>query len=95
MEEAKKGILSNLESGTFKMALQREVFNRLVPKLESLVEEKIKSILKDDELKNSAMDVIKGQQKVYNAQFKKGGKKKYTIKKDRKNGGNHTRKLIE
>lgn len=94
MEEAKKGILSNLESGTFKMALQREVFNRLVPQLESLVEEKIKSILDDDELKKSAMDVIKGQQKVYNAQFKKGGKK-YTIKKDRKNGGNHTRKLIE
>ena len=92
MEEAKKGILSNLESGTFKMALQREVFDRLVPQLESLMKEKIKSILEDDELKKSAMDVIKGQQKVYNAQFKKGGKK-YTIKKDRKNGGNYTRKL--
>lgn len=92
MDEAKKGILSNLESGTFKMALQREVFNRLVPQLELLMKTKIESILNNDELKESAMDVIKGQQKVYNAQFKKGGKK-YTIKKDRKNGGNYTRKL--
>jgi hypothetical protein len=94
VDEAKKGILSNLESGEFKMALQREVFNRLVPLLENLMKDKISAILNNDELKNAAMDVVKGQQKLYNAQFKKGGKK-HTTRKYKNYGGKHTRKSTE
>lgn len=94
VDEAKKGILSNLESGEFKMALQREVFNRLVPLLENLMKDKISAILDNDELKDAALDVVKGQQKFYNAQFKKGGKK-HTTRKYKNYGGNHTRKSTE
>jgi len=94
VDEAKKGILSNLESGEFKMALQREVFNKLVPSLENLMKKKISKILNNDELKEAALEVVKGQQKVYDAQFKKGGKK-HTIRKYKNYGRNHTRKSTE
>lgn len=91
LKEVKTGIISNVTSGSFKSAMQREVFAQLVPKLKTMVEEKITGILDTDELKDAAIEVTKGQQKLYNVQNKQGGKK-HSIKKTVKPRGKKTRK---
>ena len=91
LKEVKTGIISNVTSGSFKNAMQREVFAQLVPKLKTMVEEKITGILDTDELKDAAIEVTKGQQKLYNVQNKQGGKK-HSIKKTVKPRGKKTRK---
>lgn len=91
LKEVKTGIISNVTSGSFKSAMQREVFAKLVPKLTTMIEEKITGILDTDELKDAAIEVTKGQQKLYNVQNKQGGKK-HTIKKTVKPRGKKTRK---
>ena len=91
IKETRDGIVKNITSGTFKAALQREVFHRLAPQIEKLMKEKIESILNNDEINNAAIDVIKGQQNLYNIQNKRGGKK-HTIRKDKKHRTNYTRK---
>jgi uncharacterized protein (DUF927 family) len=65
------------------------VFAKLEPQLESMIETKVKEILDNDELKNAALDVTKGQQAQYNKQH--GGKKR-SIKKSKKPTGKKTRK---
>jgi cation transport regulator ChaB len=94
IQETRDGIIKNITSGTFKAALQREVFHRLTPQIETLMKERIESILNNAEIKDAAIDVIKGQQKLYNIQNKRGGNK-HTIKKTKKNGTNRTRKLSQ
>ena len=91
LKEVKTGIISNITSGSFKSAMQREVFAQLVPKLKTMIEEKITGILDTDEKKDAAIEVTKGQQKLYNVQNKQGGKK-HTIKKTVKPRGKKTRK---
>jgi predicted DNA-binding protein YlxM (UPF0122 family) len=91
LKEVKTGIISNVTSGSFKSAMQREVFAQLVPKLKTMIEEKITGILDTDELKDAAIEVTKGQQKLYNVQNKQGGKK-HSIKKTAKTHGKKTRK---
>ena len=91
LKEVKTGIISNVTSGSFKSAMQREVFAKLVPKLTTMIEEKITGILDTDELKDAAIEVTKGQQKLYNVQNKQGGKK-HSIKKNVKPRGKKTRK---
>lgn len=91
LKEVRTGIISNITSGSFKNALQREVFAQLVPKLKTMMEEKITDILNNDELKDAAIEVTKGQQKLYNVQNKQGGKK-HSIKKTSKIHGKKTRK---
>ena len=92
MEQVKLGIIENITSGSFKAALQRGVFAKLEPKLESMIETKVKEILDNDELKDAALEVTKGQQAQYNKQNKQGGGKKRSIKKSNKPKGKKTRK---
>ena len=89
INQVKEGIIGNITSGSFKAALQRGVFAKLEPQLESMIETKVKEILDNDELKNAALDVTKGQQAQYNKQH--GGKKR-SIKKSKKPTGKKTRK---
>jgi len=89
INQVKEGIIGNITSGSFKAALQRGVFAKLEPQLESMIETKVKEILDNDELKNAALDVTKGQQAQYNKQH--GGKKR-SIKKSKKPIGKKTRK---
>ena len=90
-KQVKEGIIGNITSGSFKAALQRGVFAKLEPKLESMIETKVKEILDNDELKDAALEVTKGQQAQYNKQNKQGGKKR-SIKKSKKPKGKRTRK---
>ena len=89
INQVKEGIIGNITSGSFKAALQRGVFAKLEPQLESMIETKVKEILDNDELKNAALEVTKGQQAQYNKQH--GGKKR-SIKKSKKPIGKKTRK---
>ena len=91
INQVKEGIIGNITSGSFKAALQRGVFAKLEPQLESMIETKVKEILDNDELKNAAMEVTKGQQAQYNKQNTRGGKKR-SIKKSKKPTGKKTRK---
>lgn len=91
LKEVKQGIIENVSSGSFVNAMKREVFAKLVPKLETIIETKIIDILDNDELKNAAIEVTKGQQLTYNKKNKKGGKK-HSIKKNSKPHGKKTRK---
>lgn len=91
LKEVKQGIIENVSSGSFVNAMKREVFAKLVPKLETIIETKIIDILDNDELKNAAIEVTKGQQLKYNKKNKKGGKK-HSIKKNSKPRGKKTRK---
>ena len=90
-KQVKEGIIGNINSGSFKSALQRGVFAKLEPKLANLIETKVKEILENDELKDAALEVTKGQQAQYNKQNKQGGKKR-SIKKSKKPKGKRTRK---
>ena len=90
-KQVKEGIIENISSGSFRAALQRGVFAKLEPKLESIIEAKVKEILDNDELKDAALEVTKGQQAQYNKQNKQGGKKR-SIKKSKKPKGKMTRK---
>ena len=90
-KQVKEGIIENISSGSFRAALQRGVFAKLEPKLEDIIEAKVKEILDNDELKDAALEVTKGQQAQYNKQNKKGGKKR-SIKKLKKPKGKRTRK---
>ena len=91
INQVKEGIIGNITSGSFKAALQRGVFAKLEPQLESMIETKVKEILDNDELKNAALEVTKGQQAQYNKQNTRGGKKR-SIKKSKKPIGKKTRK---
>ena len=91
INQVKEGIIGNITSGSFKAALQRGVFAKLEPQLESMIETKVKEILDNDELKNAALEVTKGQQAQYNKQNTRGGKKR-SIKKSKKPTGKKTRK---
>lgn len=91
LKEIKQGIIENVTSGSFVNAMKREVFAKLVPKLETIIETKIIDILDTDELKNAAIEVTKEQQLTYNKQNKQGGKK-HSIKKNVKPRGKKTRK---
>lgn len=91
LKEIKTGIISNVTSGSFKSAMQREVFAQLVPKLKTMIENKITYIINTNELKNAAIEVTKEQQSHYNAQNKRGGKK-HSIKKSTRPYGKKTRK---
>lgn len=91
INQVKEGIIGNITSGSFKAALQRGVFAKLEPQLESMIETKVKEILDNDELKNAALEVTKGQQAQYNKQNTRGGKK-HSIKKSKKPMGKRTRK---
>jgi hypothetical protein len=90
-KQVKEGIIENISSGSFRAALQRGVFAKLEPKLENIIEAKVKEILDNDELKNAALEVTKGQQAQYSKQNKQGGKKR-SIKKSKKSKGKKTRK---
>ena len=90
-KQVKEGIIGNINSGSFKAALQRGVFAKLEPKLAIIIETKVKEILDNDELKDDALEVTKGQQAQYNKQNKQGGKKR-SIKKSKKPKGKRTRK---
>ena len=90
-KQVKEGIIENISSGSFRAALQRGVFAKLEPKIENLIETKVKEILENDELKDAALEVTKGQQAKYNKQNKQGGKKR-SIKKSKKPKGKRTRK---
>ena len=90
-KQVKEGIIGNISSGSFRAALQRGVFAKLEPKLANLIETKVKEILENDELKDAALEVTKGQQAQYNKQNKQGGKKR-SIKKSKKPKGKRTRK---
>ena len=90
-KQVKEGIIENISSGSFRAALQRGVFAKLEPKLENIIEAKVKEILDNDELKDAALEVTKGQQAQYNKQNKQGGKKR-SIKKSKKSKGKRTRK---
>jgi len=90
-KQVKEGIIENISSGSFRAALQRGVFAKLEPKLENIIEAKVKEILDNDELKDAALEVTKGQQAQYNKQNKQGGKKR-SIKKSKKPKGKRTRK---
>ena len=91
INQVKEGIIGNITSGSFKAALQRGVFAKLEPQLESMIETKVKEMLDNDELKNAALEVTKGQQAQYNKQNTRGGKKR-SIKKSKKPTGKKTRK---
>jgi len=91
INQVKEGIIGNITSGSFKAALQRGVFAKLEPQLESMIETKVKEMLDNDELKNAALEVTKGQQAQYNKQKTRGGKKR-SIKKSKKPTGKKTRK---
>ena len=91
INQVKEGIIGNITSGSFKAALQRGGFAKLEPQLESMIETKVKEMLDNDELKNAALEVTKGQQAQYNKQNTRGGKKR-SIKKSKKPTGKKTRK---
>ena len=91
INQVKEGIIGNITSGSFKAALQRGVFAKLEPQLESMIETKVKEMLDNDDLKNAALEVTKGQQAQYNKQNTRGGKKR-SIKKSKKPTGKKTRK---
>ena len=88
IDDFKKGIVENIASGSFKNALQREVINRLEPMIEKTMESKLNEIFEDMDFKNTAMEVIKGQQRLYDSRTKRktqGGKKNTINKKDKSN----------
>ena len=88
IDDFKKGIVENIASGAFKNALQREVINRLEPMIEKTMESKLNEIFEDMDFKNTAMEVIKGQQRLYDSRTKRktrGGKKDTINKKDMSN----------
>jgi|UniRef100_A0A6C0IS32 hypothetical protein len=88
IDDFKKGIVENIASGSFKNALQREVINRLEPMIEKTMESKLNEIFEDMDFKETAMEVIKGQQRLYDSRTKRktqGGKKNIINKKDKSN----------
>lgn len=94
IDDFKKGIVENITNGAFKNALQREVINRLEPMIEKTMESKLNEIFEDMDFKETAMEVVKRQQSLYDSRNKgkKQGGKKRTINKKKKSNKNRTRR---
>ena len=92
IEELKKGIISNITSGSFKTGLQNKVFEILVPEINIIMKEKITEILNNNDFKSAAMEVVKGQQELYNKRNPTNGGKKHSIKKTKKTNNKRTRR---
>lgn len=92
IEELKKGIITNITSGSFKTGLQNKVFEILVPEINIIMKEKITEILNNNDFKSAAMEVVKGQQELYNKRNPTNGGKKHSIKKTKKTNNKRTRR---